>query len=195
MTPTVERTQTTRSKSFLAFQIHEGKRAKYDTPTITGVTKLPDATILRATGWRFPIIHWWRHVTSSRTRDGVQGVLNKYGSKDRSDGARGTEEAGLRREPPPRASRPGYRRRANGKGDGCGNQGLTPRTEEICAGVSGARRGRRSARNRQAQSTGIFSEQGLLRRHASISRFSPSTTTRKPWSMLFRVACATNWCG
>ena len=44
---------------------------------------MPDATIIRATGWRLPIIHWWRHVTSSRTRDGVQGVLKKYGGKDR----------------------------------------------------------------------------------------------------------------
>jgi outer membrane protein insertion porin family len=68
---------------FLTFHIHEGKRAKYDTPTITGVTKLPDAVIIRATGWRLPIIHWWRHVTSAHTRDGVQGVLKKYGGKDR----------------------------------------------------------------------------------------------------------------
>ena len=68
---------------FLTFKVHEGKRARYDTPTITGMTKLPDATILRATGWRLPIIHWWRHVSSSRTRSGVQGVLNKYGGKDR----------------------------------------------------------------------------------------------------------------
>ena len=82
VTPTVER-RNDAAQVFLAFQIQEGKRAKYDTPTITGVTKLPDATILRATGWRFPLIHWWKHVTSSRTRGGVQGVLNKYGSKDR----------------------------------------------------------------------------------------------------------------
>lgn len=68
---------------FLTFRIHEGKRAKYDTPAITGATKLPDATIIRATGWRFPLVHWWKHVTSSRTRAGVQGVLNKYGGQDR----------------------------------------------------------------------------------------------------------------
>jgi outer membrane protein assembly complex protein YaeT len=68
---------------FLSFRVDEGKRAKYERPAITGVTKLPDATIVRATGWRLPIIHWWRHVSSSRTRSGVQGVLNKYGGKDR----------------------------------------------------------------------------------------------------------------
>jgi len=82
ITPTVERGDDAQ-QIFLAFRIHEGKRAKYDAPTITGVTKLPDATILRATGWRFPLIHWWKHVTSSRTRRGVQGVLNEYGRKDR----------------------------------------------------------------------------------------------------------------
>ncbi len=82
ITPVVERGNDAQ-QVFLTFRIHEGKRAKYDTPTITGVTKLPDATIVRATGWRLPIIHWWRHVTSSHTRDGVEGVLNKYGGKDR----------------------------------------------------------------------------------------------------------------
>ena len=82
VTPTVERGKDAQ-QIFLTFRVHEGKRAKYDMPSITGVTKLPDAVILRATGWRFPIIHWWRKVSSSRTRGGVQRVLNKYGGKDR----------------------------------------------------------------------------------------------------------------
>jgi len=82
ITPTVSRANDAQ-QIFLAFRIHEGQRAKYEMPTITGVTKLPDATILRATGWRLPIIHWWRHVTGSRTRGGVQNVLNKYGGQDR----------------------------------------------------------------------------------------------------------------
>jgi outer membrane protein insertion porin family len=68
---------------FLTFQVQEGKRAKYDTPAISGVTKLPDATIIRATGWRLPIVHWWKRVTSARTRGGTQGVLKTYGKKDR----------------------------------------------------------------------------------------------------------------
>ncbi len=68
---------------FLSFEIHKGERAKYDTPMITGVTKLPDSTILGATGWRFRFIHWWKHVSSSRTRGGVQGILKKYARKDR----------------------------------------------------------------------------------------------------------------
>jgi len=82
ITPTVERGDDAQ-QIFLTFRIQEGKRARYDTPAITGETKLLDATILRATGWRLPIIHWWRHVTSSRTRSGVQGILNKYGGQDR----------------------------------------------------------------------------------------------------------------
>ncbi|HTW67905.1 MAG TPA: BamA/TamA family outer membrane protein [Bryobacteraceae bacterium] len=68
---------------FLTFRVHTGKRAKYEEPAITGATKLPDATIVHATGWQLPVIHWWRHVTSSLTRNGVQGVLNKYGHQDR----------------------------------------------------------------------------------------------------------------
>ena len=82
ITPTVERGNDAQ-QVFLDVRVHEGKRARYDTPVINGETKLPDATIIRATGWRFPLIHWWKHVSSSRTRGGVQGVLNKYGSKDR----------------------------------------------------------------------------------------------------------------
>jgi outer membrane protein assembly complex protein YaeT len=80
--PSIERDNNSQLV-FLTFQVHPGKRAKYAEPAITGVTKLPDATIVRATGWRLPIIHWWRHVTAVRTRGGVQGISNKYGSQDR----------------------------------------------------------------------------------------------------------------
>jgi outer membrane protein assembly complex protein YaeT len=80
--PSVERDNDSQ-QVFLTFRVKTGKRAKYEMPVITGAAKLPDATILRATGWRLPIIHWWRHVSSTRTRGGVQGVLNKYGKQDR----------------------------------------------------------------------------------------------------------------
>jgi outer membrane protein insertion porin family len=82
VTPTVERGNDAQ-QIFLSFAIDAGKRARYDTPAISGVTKLPDQTIMSATGWRFPIVHWWKHVTSSRTRGGVNGVLKKYSKKDR----------------------------------------------------------------------------------------------------------------
>jgi outer membrane protein insertion porin family len=68
---------------FVTFHVKAGKRAKYDTPVIHGETKLSDGAILRATGWRVPLIHWWRHVTDARTRRGVQGILGKYQKQDR----------------------------------------------------------------------------------------------------------------
>ncbi len=82
VTPNVERDNDAQ-QVFITFQVKEGKRAKYEMPTIAGDTKLPDSTIIRATGWRIPIIHWWRQVTDTRTHNGVQGVLGKYAGQDR----------------------------------------------------------------------------------------------------------------
>jgi outer membrane protein assembly complex protein YaeT len=67
---------------FVEFNIKAGRRAKYEMPVIHGETNLSDGVIVRATGWRIPLIHWWRHVTATRTRAGVQGILSKY-QKDR----------------------------------------------------------------------------------------------------------------
>ncbi len=82
VTPEIERDPEAQ-QVFVTFRLHEGKRAKYEMPTIQGDTKLPDSTILRATGWRIPVIHWWRQVTDARTRKGVQGVLGKYQKQNR----------------------------------------------------------------------------------------------------------------
>ena len=68
---------------FLTFTVKEGKRAKYEAPEIEGMTLLPDSAILRASGWRLPIIHWWRQVTQSRTDSGVRGLVRKYQSSNR----------------------------------------------------------------------------------------------------------------
>jgi outer membrane protein insertion porin family len=68
---------------FLTLRVTGKKRAKYDEPVIQGETKLPTGTIIKATGWRVPIVHWWRQVTAQRTRTGVQGVLAAYQRKDR----------------------------------------------------------------------------------------------------------------
>jgi outer membrane protein assembly complex protein YaeT len=68
---------------FLTFRVKETKRERYEHPVVEGETLLSDDVLLRATGWRFPIIHIWRQVTGSRTRGGVQGLLNKYGSQNR----------------------------------------------------------------------------------------------------------------
>jgi outer membrane protein insertion porin family len=65
------------------FVVKAGKRAKYERPAITGNPQLPDETIIRATGWRFRFIGWYRQVTESLTRKGVSGVLNQYSNRDR----------------------------------------------------------------------------------------------------------------
>lgn len=67
---------------FITFALHESKRAKYEQPVIQGETLLPDSVILRVSGWRLPIIHWWRQVTQSRTNNGVHNILKKMESKD-----------------------------------------------------------------------------------------------------------------
>ncbi len=65
------------------FIVKMGPRAKYEMPVISGDTKLPDETIVRATGWRLRFIGWWRKVTQDRTRSGVNGILRKYQQQDR----------------------------------------------------------------------------------------------------------------
>ena len=82
VSPAVERGNNAQ-QVFITFAVKEGKRAKYDMPVIEGDASLSDDTILRATGWRVPVIHWWRHVTDSRTRNGVRGLLSKYAKQDR----------------------------------------------------------------------------------------------------------------
>jgi outer membrane protein insertion porin family len=68
---------------FVVLRFKTGKRAKYEMPVIRGETKLPENTIIRATGWRIALIHWWLQVTQTRTTRGVQGVLGKYQKQDR----------------------------------------------------------------------------------------------------------------
>src|SRR6185312_5978619 len=68
---------------FVTFQVKAGNRAKYGMPVIEGAGPLSDDTVLRATGWRYPLIHWWKRVTSQRTRAGVQGVQARYQKDDR----------------------------------------------------------------------------------------------------------------
>ena len=67
----------------IRFLVNSGKRAHYETPTIRGDTKLADSTIIRATGWRIPIIHYWRQVTSALTDKGIDGIEKKYAKQQR----------------------------------------------------------------------------------------------------------------
>ena len=82
VTPVVTRDDSAQ-QIFLTFQIAGKKRARFEKPIIQGGTVLPEQTILKATGWRVPIVHWWRQVTARRTDAGVQGVLMAYEKKDR----------------------------------------------------------------------------------------------------------------
>jgi len=65
------------------FVIDLGPRAKYTQPRFTGETVLSDDTLTRATGWKLKFIGWWRRVTQNRTRNGVTGVLKRYGKDKR----------------------------------------------------------------------------------------------------------------
>lgn len=67
----------------IRFLVDSGKRAHYEMPVIHGDTKLPNETIVRATGWRIPLIHRWRQVTSAMTDKGIDGIQKKYSKQNR----------------------------------------------------------------------------------------------------------------
>ncbi len=79
---TMSRDPRTQTVNF-EFDLKPGKRARYSMPEIRGTPLLAEQTILRATGWRFPVIHWWYHVTQDKTRNGVEGIEKKYQKQDR----------------------------------------------------------------------------------------------------------------
>ena len=64
-------------------KVDPGYRAHYQSPAIQGDTKLPDQTIIKATGWRVRFIGRWRQVTESLTNTGIQGVQRRYQKDDR----------------------------------------------------------------------------------------------------------------
>lgn len=67
----------------IRFLVDAGQRAKYEPPVIKGNPKLSDSTIIRATGWRIPLVHRWRQVTQSLTDKGIDGIQRRYARKDR----------------------------------------------------------------------------------------------------------------
>jgi len=67
----------------IRFDVQAGKRAKYEMPVIKGDTKLSNAAILRATGWRVRFIHRWRQVTQALTDKGTDGIEKKYAKQGR----------------------------------------------------------------------------------------------------------------
>ncbi len=82
VTPDAE-IDSTGQQMFLTFAVKDGKRARYDMPTIHGDTKLSTTTIVRATGWRIRFINRWRQVTDARTRNSLRGITNKYEGDER----------------------------------------------------------------------------------------------------------------
>ncbi len=64
-------------------QVKTGKRARFEMPDLRGELKLPESTIVRATGWRVILIRRWKHVTQALTDTGVTGVKKRYQKKDR----------------------------------------------------------------------------------------------------------------
>src|SRR3569833_114543 len=85
--PKIERpstgADTDAQQVFVTFQVKPGNRAKYGMPVIEGCGPLSDSTILKAPGWRYPLLHWWKHVPSERTRSGVANVQSRYQKDDR----------------------------------------------------------------------------------------------------------------
>ncbi|MGC2660326.1 MAG: POTRA domain-containing protein, partial [Bryobacteraceae bacterium] len=67
----------------ITFNVTSNKRARYEVPVIQGDTKLPEKTIIRATGWRIRFIGYWRHVTQELTDKGSDGILKKYRKQNR----------------------------------------------------------------------------------------------------------------
>jgi outer membrane protein insertion porin family len=67
----------------IRFDVQAGKRARYEMPVINGDTKLSDAAIVRATGWRIRFIHRWRQVTQALTDKGTDGIQKKYAKQER----------------------------------------------------------------------------------------------------------------
>jgi len=74
---------STAEQAFIIFRVSGGKRAKYEQPALHGETKLAASSIYKATGWRIPLIHWWRSVTQEKTYKGIQGILGRYQKEDR----------------------------------------------------------------------------------------------------------------
>ncbi len=67
----------------IRFLVDAGKRAKYDVPVITGDTKLSNSAIIRATGWRIPLINRWRQITQALTDKGTEGIQKRYAKANR----------------------------------------------------------------------------------------------------------------
>src|SRR5262249_47634268 len=67
----------------IRISVDPGVRARYARPTIRGDTRIPEDTIIRATGWRVRLIGRWKEVTDALTRGAVDGIEKRYRSQNR----------------------------------------------------------------------------------------------------------------
>jgi outer membrane protein assembly complex protein YaeT len=68
----------------VTFKVTTGKRARYETPEITGDTKVLEAdAITKATHWRRFLLPGYRGITLNRTRTGIDSVRLKYQNANR----------------------------------------------------------------------------------------------------------------
>jgi outer membrane protein assembly complex protein YaeT len=82
VSPDVQRKPQTQ-EVYVTFTVRQRDRAKYEMPIIHGARTLSNSAVVRATGWRLPVVHWWRSVTEARTGGGVEGVLRAYEKQQR----------------------------------------------------------------------------------------------------------------
>ena len=68
----------------ITFAIQTGKRARYETPRISGDTSVLSAdAITKATKWRRFLLPGYRGITLNRTRIGIAGIRLKYENSNR----------------------------------------------------------------------------------------------------------------
>jgi outer membrane protein insertion porin family len=67
----------------IRFEVQAGERSRYEMPKITGDPKLSTDAIIDATGWQWPLIHWWRQITQALTDKGIDGIQKRYAKANR----------------------------------------------------------------------------------------------------------------
>ena len=108
VTPIVTRDDSAQ-QIFLTLQIAGKKRARYEMPVIHGGDVLPTKTILKATGWRLPIVHWCATGDRAAHRYGCAGSAGGISKKTALESRCPAEEHGFRCRAGEGASNPGDR--------------------------------------------------------------------------------------
>jgi len=67
----------------IRFDVESGRRARFTTPQLTGDLKMDAGRILSATKFRRWIIHTWKPMTQTRTRQALDGVRSLFQKENR----------------------------------------------------------------------------------------------------------------